>query len=60
MNSWPRISVLCAALLLALPAFAQPPADASARAVASADQPSKTARGVAFILPAGWTQAADG
>jgi CubicO group peptidase (beta-lactamase class C family) len=60
MRSWPCRTVLCAALMLALPAFAQAPADAPAAAEATADGSSKTARGVTFILPAGWTQSTNG
>jgi CubicO group peptidase (beta-lactamase class C family) len=60
MNAWPRLTVLCAALLVALPTFAQAPADAPAATDASADRPSATARGVTFLLPAGWTQSAKG
>jgi CubicO group peptidase (beta-lactamase class C family) len=60
MRSWPCRTVLCIALSFALPVLAQAPADAPAAAEASADSPSKTARGVTFILPAGWTQSTAG
>jgi len=60
MTPWPCRTVLCAALMIALPALAQAPADAPAAAEATADRPSKTDRGVTFILPGGWTQATKG
>ena len=56
MNSGISKTLLCAALLVALPAFAQAPAAVDARA----DRPSATARGTTFLLPVGWTQTATG
>ncbi|GAB6195784.1 serine hydrolase domain-containing protein [Lysobacter xanthus] len=50
-------SLLCAALIVALPALAAPPA-AQPTADTAADRPSATPRGTTFVLPSGWTQAA--
>jgi len=60
MRSWPRRTILCTALMIGLPAFAQAPAAPPAAAEASVDRPSKTPRGVTFILPSDWTQATAG
>ena len=58
MKPWIRKSALCAALLVALPAFAQAPTSPPTGADASTDRSSATPRGTTFVLPSGWTQSA--
>lgn len=56
MNRWLTQSTLCAALLVALPTFAQAPSAPQA-AAATTESPSATPRGTTFLVPGGWSQA---
>jgi CubicO group peptidase (beta-lactamase class C family) len=58
MNHLLSKGALCAALLLALPAFAAGPAAPVAGELGATDTPTATPRGTTLLRPSGWTQTA--